>query len=304
VLAGRTPAANTLHLFCERSRWQRCAPSHTTSQQFLRFLIRSAALRPVRGWRRGWRGRCRRTARPRSRRLSPARWHRCRPRGPARYCWPGDQPNHKGDQPAQPNADDAAEHAEQRGFGQELHQNIPAPRANRFAQADFARALGDRDQHDVHNADAAHQQRDGGDAAQEDGQHAGDGARRLDKILLRKDREIVQPNFGAVALAQDLRNFFGSRTVSGLVAWTKITSTRSRVRRSRRVCAVLNGTSTTASWLPKELPPLASSTPITRYGWPSMRMVSPTTPSRVPKSLSAFPGRAQRPRPARGYAHR
>jgi len=38
-------------------------------------------------------------------------------------------------------------------------------RAQGLAQADFARALCDRDEHDVHNADAAHQQRNGGNAA-------------------------------------------------------------------------------------------------------------------------------------------
>ena len=37
--------------------------------------------------------------------------------------------------------------------------------AERLADADLARALGDRHQHDVHDADAADEQRHRGDAA-------------------------------------------------------------------------------------------------------------------------------------------
>ena len=107
-----------------------------------------------------------------------------------------------------PNADHAAEQAEQGGFGQELDQDIASARAQGFAQADLAGAFGDRDQHDVHDADAAHQQRNAGDAAQEDGQHAGDGLGGGDKILLGEDGEIIRAEVGAVAGAQDLRNLF------------------------------------------------------------------------------------------------
>ncbi len=40
------------------------------------------------------------------------------------------------------------------------------------ADADLARPLGHRDQHDVHDADAADEQADAGDRRQEAGQHA------------------------------------------------------------------------------------------------------------------------------------
>jgi len=47
------------------------------------------------------------------------------------------------------------------------------PRADGFANADFSRALGNRNQHDVHDSDAAYQQADGADDASE--QHHGAG---------------------------------------------------------------------------------------------------------------------------------
>ncbi len=44
------------------------------------------------------------------------------------------------------------------GFGQELADYVAPPRANCFADADLVGAFGYRHQHDVHHADAAHQQ--------------------------------------------------------------------------------------------------------------------------------------------------
>ena len=44
------------------------------------------------------------------------------------------------------------------------------PRAQRLAQADLAGALRHRHQHDVHDADAAHEQRDRRDARQQQGE--------------------------------------------------------------------------------------------------------------------------------------
>ena len=44
------------------------------------------------------------------------------------------------------------------GFERELQQDVALARADGFAHADLARALGDRNQHDVHHADAAHDQ--------------------------------------------------------------------------------------------------------------------------------------------------
>ena len=65
-------------------------------------------------------------------------------------------------------ADEAADAAHQDRLDQELAQDVAVLGADGFAHADLARALGDRHQHDVHDADAAHQQGDAGDAAQQD----------------------------------------------------------------------------------------------------------------------------------------
>ena len=54
----------------------------------------------------------------------------------------------------------AADHPEQDCLDQELQQDVHAPGADRHPDADLAGALGDRDQQDVHDADAADQQRD------------------------------------------------------------------------------------------------------------------------------------------------
>src|SRR5207249_1523985 len=60
-------------------------------------------------------------------------------------------------------ADHAANVAQHHGLEQELHQDAPPPRPERLADADLARSLGHRDQHDVHDADARHDQRDDAD---------------------------------------------------------------------------------------------------------------------------------------------
>src|SRR5699024_538841 len=62
---------------------------------------------------------------------------------------------------AQRHADDAADQAEDHALGDELHADGGPRRAQRLAGADLPGAFGDRDHHDVHDADAAHQQRDG-----------------------------------------------------------------------------------------------------------------------------------------------
>src|ERR1035438_157791 len=59
----------------------------------------------------------------------------------------------------QEHAENHAERAAYRGdggsFDQELHQDITAPRSDRFTHADLAGALGHADQHNIHDHDAA-----------------------------------------------------------------------------------------------------------------------------------------------------
>src|SRR6266704_3630819 len=59
-----------------------------------------------------------------------------------------------------PDPQGRAHRGEGRGLGEELAQDVPAPGAERLADADLAGPLRDRHQHDVHDHDAADHERD------------------------------------------------------------------------------------------------------------------------------------------------
>ena len=61
-------------------------------------------------------------------------------------------------------ADDAAEDREHDRLGEHLRHDVGPPRAERLAQADLARPLGHHHQHDVHDDDAADDERQRDDA--------------------------------------------------------------------------------------------------------------------------------------------
>jgi hypothetical protein len=66
-----------------------------------------------------------------------------------------------------------AVHARQHdGLDEDLQHDIAVARAERLAHADFARTLGDADQHDVHDHDAAHHQRNAGHRHHHGGDHS------------------------------------------------------------------------------------------------------------------------------------
>ena len=81
--------------------------------------------------------------------------------------------------------------ADEDGFDEELGQDVDAPCADRHAQADFAGALGDGDVHDVHDADAAHHERDARYAGQQRGHQVGGAVQHRAEFLLRADGEVV-----------------------------------------------------------------------------------------------------------------
>src|SRR5690606_7082497 len=89
------------------------------------------------------------------------------------------------------NADRAPDNRKQDTFDQELGQDIPRARADRLPQPDFARAFGHGYQHDIHDADAADQQRNAGDQPQHNGQQSGDLADGVQQIRLIDDRKIL-----------------------------------------------------------------------------------------------------------------
>ena len=88
-------------------------------------------------------------------------------------------------------ADRPAEQAERDRFDQELKEDVPPRRAERLADADLARALGDRDEHDVHDADAADEQRHRRDSGEQRREHRGRLAQRVEDVGLIANAEIV-----------------------------------------------------------------------------------------------------------------
>src|SRR5207244_4850816 len=99
------------------------------------------------------------------------------------------------DQPRRADAEDdagrAAHQAERGRLDQELEQDVPAPRPHREPDADLARALGHRHQHDVHDADAAHEERHRGEAAEQVHQHGARVLRGLGDLVEITDGEVV-----------------------------------------------------------------------------------------------------------------
>jgi len=74
----------------------------------------------------------------------------------------------KRDQRAQTNPQDAAEEGQHESFREELNYNIASPGAECTADADLARSLADGGQHNIHNPDAADQERNRSDRTQND----------------------------------------------------------------------------------------------------------------------------------------
>ena len=68
---------------------------------------------------------------------------------------------------------------------------MPPLGADRKPQAYFLGALGYRNVHDVHDADAAHQQRNAGNAGQQHREQVGGGAEHVADFFLRTDFEII-----------------------------------------------------------------------------------------------------------------
>ncbi len=69
----------------------------------------------------------------------------------------------------------AGDEGEDQAFEQELREYVAAACAEGFEDADLAGALGDGDEHDVHDADAADGEGHGADDAEEDLEADGEG---------------------------------------------------------------------------------------------------------------------------------
>ena len=108
------------------------------------------------------------------------------------------------DQDADPDAHEPADRRQGHGLHQELGEDVPPARPDGHPEADLAGPLGHRHQHDVHDADAADQERDGRDRRQ---QHRHDAGRfLLGREHLGEDADlevVVLARLQPVALPQD-----------------------------------------------------------------------------------------------------
>src|SRR5579862_3607860 len=64
-------------------------------------------------------------------------------------------------------AEEPAREGQRQGLAKELGQDVPRSGADGHADADLPRPLSDADQHDVHDADASDEERDGSDGREE-----------------------------------------------------------------------------------------------------------------------------------------
>jgi hypothetical protein len=90
---------------------------------------------------------------------------------------------------AERDADHPADERQRHRLDQELHEDVAPARADRLADADLARALGDRHQHDVHDADAADEQGDADDRADDGGDAAEDLRVDVEDLVLHQTRK-------------------------------------------------------------------------------------------------------------------
>src|SRR5215470_54861 len=113
---------------------------------------------------------------------------------------------------------DAAGARQGHGFEQELPGDVAATRADGFANADFASALGDADEHNVHHAHAANQETRSAESDHREVDHRHDAVKFFDFLGGGVDGEIVFSALGYVAAAaQHFRCL-----VNGLIEQTRI----------------------------------------------------------------------------------
>lgn len=72
----------------------------------------------------------------------------------------GNERDEEGEDVAEDEAHQAADNAEDEGFEEELKKDVAGACANRFADTDFAGALRNGDEHNIHDANAADDERD------------------------------------------------------------------------------------------------------------------------------------------------
>jgi hypothetical protein len=168
-------------------------------------------------------------------------------------------------------AEQGAGDREHRRFGQKGVADRRAGGAERLEQADFGRALGDRDEHHVHHQDAGDGQADRRDAGDGEGHRAEQAVEGGEDGVLGDDRHVL---FALVAQLDDL----GTCALAGSMASRLLASTRmrNRVLLLNIACASATGTMTSSSVFIPSPWPVEARTPTmrkrrspTRTSWPS-----------------------------------
>src|SRR5216684_2089186 len=95
----------------------------------------------------------------------------------------------KGNDVSQNDAEEPADEGNGKRLCQKLEEDVAAARAERFLHADFAGALGDGDEHDVHQADATDSQREGADEGEQDLEAEGDDLELVNLLHQIKDKQ-------------------------------------------------------------------------------------------------------------------
>ena len=95
----------------------------------------------------------------------------------------------KGNDISQDDAEDPADESDGERLGQKLEEDVAAARAERFLHSDFAGALGDGDEHDVHQADATDAQSEGADEGEQDLEADGDDLELVNLLHKIKDKQ-------------------------------------------------------------------------------------------------------------------
>lgn len=117
-----------------------------------------------------------------------------------------DNGEEEGENIAKDETEEGAEETENEGFKEELEEDVHIGGADSFADADFVSTFGDGDEHDVHDSDAANDERDAGD----EGEHTRDdlkqGTSGVGNGVAVRDGEIGVAGFG---LSESVGDFLG-----------------------------------------------------------------------------------------------
>src|SRR5690606_6643730 len=88
-------------------------------------------------------------------------------------------------------ANSAADYTQYQRFGQKLAEDLAVSGTHGFTDADFSRPFRNRHQHDIHDANASHQQRYGSYSGNKPGQRIEDIASHGQVFVLAQYRKVV-----------------------------------------------------------------------------------------------------------------